>query len=101
MRFISAHLATFPGELARRKKELRESPWTAAGQLTHAVDLVEDWDAQAESDEVVAPDPLVLDVVFQGELGDLSREGVREFHRASDGFSCWHFSHFRVCFGIF
>lgn len=61
-------------------------------QLTQSVDFVEDWDAHSEGDEVVAPNPLVLDVILQWELGDLSREGVWIFHRAADGFS-WNVCH--------
>lgn len=61
-------------------------------ELTQSVDLVEHRDAESEGDEVVAPDPLVLDMEFQWELCDLGREGVWEFHGASGG-CCWCFRH--------
>lgn len=50
--------------------------------LTQLADLVEQRDGQTECDKVVAPDPLVLEVVLDRELGQLGGEGVRELHRA-------------------
>lgn len=44
------------------------------------MDFVEQRNGHAERDEVVAPDPLVLEVVLDRELGQLRREGVRELH---------------------
>lgn len=64
--------------------------------LTHSVDFVEDWKRQSKSDEIVAPDPLVLDVELQRELSDLRAEGVREFHRAPDGLLSCNISHLNL-----
>lgn len=73
---------------------LRLSPLgDISGRVGHPVEFVEDWERQSEGDEIVAPDPLVLDVVLQGELGDLRAEGVRKFHWAPDGLLSCNISH--------
>lgn len=47
------------------------------------MDLVEDWQRDTDSDHPVAPDPLVLNVVFHRELRDLRGDGVRVLHGAA------------------
>lgn len=47
------------------------------------MNLVEHGSSNSNSDHPVAPDPLVLDVVFEGELCYLGTEGVRIFHGSS------------------
>lgn len=47
------------------------------------MNLVEHGSSNRNSDHPVAPDPLVLDVVFEGELCYLGTEGVRIFHGSS------------------
>jgi len=53
---------------------------------TQLADLVEHGHAGHGRNEVVAPDPLVLDVVLDGELGYLRGESVWVAHGASSGF---------------
>uniref|UniRef100_A0A8D8MKC0 (northern house mosquito) hypothetical protein n=1 Tax=Culex pipiens TaxID=7175 RepID=A0A8D8MKC0_CULPI len=53
-----------------------------SGRVGQLADLVEQRDGQTECDKVVAPDPLILEVVLDRELGQLGGEGVRELHRA-------------------
>jgi hypothetical protein len=52
------------------------------GGVRQLVDLVEDWYSKSNSEHPVTPDPLVLNVVLEGELCHLRGEGVRELHRA-------------------
>lgn len=84
----------FPGELAVIKRICisKLEKLDSLFPLTKLADLVEDWDAQSYGDEVVLPDPLVVEVMFNWELGDLCREGVGEFHRTS--WSVCHFDFF-------
>lgn len=85
MRLPSAHLATFSGELAKMGKEIETSElldlcnifqphnnqkinkWKKV--LTQFADFVEYWNTASDSNEVVSPDPLVLDVMLEWELG--------------------------------
>lgn len=59
----------------------------AGRRVSKLLDFVENGDRASKSNEVVFPDPLVVDVPLQGELGNLSREGVRVLHGATHGSS--------------
>lgn len=62
--------------------------------LTQFANLVEDRNRQTKGKEVVAPDPLILNVVLQWELSDFGRKGVREFHGVANGLFNNFVSHF-------
>lgn len=63
---------------------------TALNQvLTQLADLVEHGNASDAGNEVVAPDPLILNVVLKRELGNLSGEGVWISHGTSNGLFCF------------
>lgn len=59
------------------------------------MDLVEQRNGHSERDEVVAPDPLVLEVMLDRKLCQLRRKGVREFHRAGNWIR--HFAAVLIC----
>jgi hypothetical protein len=84
-------LATFPGEFAKGEGKSAKKFKKKSLDLTHSVDFVEDWHGNSKGDEIVTPDPVVLDVVFEWELGNFSREGVWELHWTS--WFCWCFGH--------
>lgn len=46
-------------------------------------DLVEQRGGHDQSDGIVAPDPLLLDMELQWKLGELRAESVRELHRTT------------------
>lgn len=50
---------------------------------TQFVNLVEHWSSDGDPDHPIAPDPLVLYVVLEGELRDLGADGVRVLHGAA------------------
>jgi hypothetical protein len=85
----------FRGSWLKVGKSAREIQREKFEVFTQSVDFVEDRDGDSDSDQVVAPDPVVLDVVLQRELGDFRREGVWILHWAS-GNLCWCFGH-RAC----
>lgn len=80
----------------RRIKLLENDLGNLSVRLTHSINFVEDRNAQADGNEVVSPDPVVLNVEFKRKLGNFGCEGVREFHRTRWGFS-WFVGHLR-CF---
>jgi len=57
------------------------------GGVGQLLDFVEDGRRQTQSDEPVLPDPLVVDVPLERELGDLGREGVGKLHGTTHGSS--------------
>lgn len=57
--------------------------------LTQLADLVEHGNASDTGNEVVAPDPLVLNVVLKRELGELGGESVWISHGTSNGLFCF------------
>lgn len=49
-------------------------------KLTQLADLVEQRGRYDQSDGIVPPDPLLLDMELQWKLGELRAKGVRELH---------------------
>lgn len=52
--------------------------------LTQFADFIEDGNAQTEGNEIVSPDPLLLDIMLQRELGDFCTECIWILHWASN-----------------
>lgn len=81
----------FSGELADKKDANYEYLQVIEKQtafklvLTQLADLVENGNASDTGNEVVAPDPLILNVVLKRELGELSGESVWISHGTSSG----------------